>query len=263
MLNILSSPSHEPNPELLEEPRSNREDNIAWLNAHVGRTRQAKTFLVLVGGIDPIAFRLRVAQAHARDTFDPGTWSHVFIAAPPPFTPSTQIYEIPLSGITGFPPLTNGVQVGSLRAYRRSSDYPNIALLGLPVPWDETLQRLNLFATQRAVLDGLDLIVRWLAFVWGAGRAGNPLLEGFGVPSAAMIEVAMSAAGVDITPNVPNRASYPEAIWQAAKWWHGQHEERQEFRIAGAFTNKHRFGLKEPDRPLPFGQSPQRKEQRV
>ena len=248
MLNILRAPTDRQNPDFVYAPRGEGQGNVAWLAAHADLTDRDTTSVVLVGGVDPVAFRLRIAQAHARDTFDPSTWSHVFIATPPPFKPTTRIFEIPLTGITGFPPLTNGVQTGTLRAYDDSGAYPNIALLVLPVAWDEVQRCLKLFKTQRAVLDALDLMVRWLAFVWGAGQAGNPLLEGFGIPSAAMVEVVMSAAGLDMTPNVPNRASYPEAIWQAAKWWHEQHEERQQMRIRGAWMNDQRFGPPEQGR---------------
>lgn len=246
MLNILRAPAVRPNPDFVYRPRGAGQGNAAWLAQYANGGDGASTPVVLVGGVDPVAFRLRIAQAHARDTFDPSTWSHAFICAPPPFKPGTRIWEIPLTGIRGFPPQTNGLQISTLRAYDDPEAYPNVALLVIPVPWREVQERLELFATQRAVLDALDLMVRWLAFVWGAGRAGNPLLDGFGIPGAAMIEVVMSAAGLDMTPNVPNRASYPEAIWQTAKWWQDHQQERQQLRITGAWTNEHRFGSPGP-----------------
>lgn len=248
MLNILRAPTNRENPDFRYTPRGDGQGNVDWLAQSAGGEDGDSTSVVLVGGVDPVAFRLRVAQAHARDTFDPSTWSHVFICAPPPFKPGTRIWEIPLTGIIPFPPPTNGVQSSTLRAYDDAEAYPNIALLVIPVAWREVQDRLKLFATQRAVLDALDLMVRWLAFVWGAGRAGNPLLEGFGIPSAAMVEVVMSAAGLDLTPNVPNRASYPEALWQTAKWWQDHQEERQQLRITGAWMNDHRFGPPESRR---------------
>ena len=242
MLNILRAPTNVPNEAFQRTPRVTRQRNVAWLAEHA-KSAESSTHVVLVGGVDEVAFRLRIAQAHARDTFDPSTWSHVFFAAPPPFDPGTTVVEIPpLSGIARFPPPTNGVQKATLRKYDDPRAYPNIALLVLPVAWAETLRCIELFMTQRAVLDALDLMVRWLAFVWGAGRAGNPLLDGFGIPSAALVEVVMSAAGFDLTPNVPNRASYPEAIWQSAKWWQEHQQERQQLRINGVWTNEHRFG---------------------
>ena len=242
MLDILRSPTNRENPAFVSSPRAAGQGNIAWLAQYGDSATRNVTAIVLVGGVDPVAFRLRVAQAHARDTFDPSTWSHVFVSAPPPFRPNTRITEIPLTGISGFPPHANGVQEATLRAYDDAEAYPNIALLLLPLPWREVQERIRQFKTQRAVLDALDLVVRWLAFVWGAGRAGNPLLDGFGIPSAALVEVVASAAGLDLTPNVPNRASFPEAIWQAAKWWQEYQEERQQLRITGAWTNPHRFG---------------------
>lgn len=61
--------------------------------------------------------------------------------------------------------------------------------------------------------------LEWLAFVWGAGREGNPLLRGHGIPSAAVIESLLGASGYDVCPGLDSSASSPEAIWQTAKWW--------------------------------------------
>ena len=242
MLNILRSPTNRQNAALADQARAEGQGNIAWLAQYAERAPSNVTPLVLVGGVDPLSFQLRVAQAHGRDTFDPSTWSHVFFAGSPPFDASTKVWEISLNDISRFPPHTNGLQESTLARYADPRSYPNIALLWLPVPSQEIAERIVLFQTQRAVLDALDLMVHWLAYAWGAGRAGNPLLEGIGMPSAAMVEVVSSAAGLDLTPNVPNRASYPEAIWQAAKWWQDHQEARQQTRITGAWTNPHRFG---------------------
>lgn len=242
MLNILRSPATRPNAAFVETPRAAGQSNVAWLAQYGNAGGSNVTPLVLIGGVDPLAFRIRVAQAHGRDTFDPSHWSHVFFTALPPFKATTKTTEIPLAGITGFPPLTNGVQEKTLRAYDDPKLYPNIALLFLPVDPGEVKDRIALFKSQRAVLDALDLVVRWLAYLWGAGTAGNPLLEGYGVPSAAMVEVVTAAAGLDLTPNVPSRASFPDAIWQAAKWWQDQQEERQQGRITGVWATPHTFG---------------------
>jgi hypothetical protein len=41
-----------------------------------------------------------------------------------------------------------------------------------------------------------------------------------GIPSAVLIESAYSIIGVELTPGLAGQSSCPEAIWQAAKWWH-------------------------------------------
>ena len=78
------------------------------------------------------------------------------------------------------------------------------------------------------MLDAQDLLLRWLAFIWGVGRTGNPLLDGQGIPSAAMLEVIFGAVGFDLTPGLESRSSCPEAIWQAAKWWHEYYERNNQ-----------------------------------
>ena len=86
------------------------------------------------------------------------------------------------------------------------------------------------FQQQRIVIDAVQLLLAWLGYAWGAGRAGNPLLDGLGMPSAAMLETVTGAAGFDLTPGLESRASCPEAIWQSARWWHEYHEENKEGR---------------------------------
>jgi hypothetical protein len=91
------------------------------------------------------------------------------------------------------------------------------------------------------VLDGVDLTLRWLAYVWGVARSGNPLLDGMGIPSAAMLEVVIGAAGFDLTPGLESRSSCPEAIWQAAKWWHEYYVDQKRSPITGAYFIGHKL----------------------
>ena len=79
------------------------------------------------------------------------------------------------------------------------------------------------FKKQRADIDCVELTLLWLGYVWGVGRALNPLLDGYGTPSAAFIESLTSANDFDLTPGLESRASCPEAIWQSARWWHEYH----------------------------------------
>lgn len=113
--------------------------------------------------------------------------------------------------------------------YAAVARYPNIALVGIPtggkLTWNQMVPTFKTFQKQRTSLDAIELIIRWLAFVWGAGRAGNPLLEGFGIPSSAMLETVFSALGHDLTPGLESRSSCPEALWQAIKWWHEYYGE--------------------------------------
>jgi hypothetical protein len=241
MISIISSKASAPNTLLREVPRRDNEDNLRWLSRHT-RPGEDQTGLVLVGGTSTASFRLRVAQSHVRHDLLPSYWSHVMLLGRPTRTlAATSVYEISLEPPQGFtfPPPTNGVQEGRLSQYRDPALYPNIALLSTPVPLAQVLEALDAFQKQRAVLDAVDLIVRWLAYVWGVARASNPLLDGYGMPSAAMLEIAFGVAGYDLTPGLESRSSCPEAIWQAAKWWHEYYAQQNRAALACVYHVGH------------------------
>ena len=85
---------------------------------------------------------------------------------------------------------------------------------------------LKRFKKQRVDIDCVELTLLWLGYVWGVGRTDNPLFDGYGMPSAAFIEALASANDYDLTPGLESRASCPEAIWQAARWWHEYHRNQ-------------------------------------
>ena len=67
------------------------------------------------------------------------------------------------------------------------------------------------------------------------GHRSNPLLEGWGIPSAAVIDALLSAAGYEMCPGLETQATSPEAFWQAARWWHPYYELNRQAPIAGYF----------------------------
>lgn len=70
-----------------------------------------------------------------------------------------------------------------------------------------------------------------------------PNLVVYGTPSAAFIEALASACGYDLTPGLESRASCPEAIWQAARWWHEFHGGRSNSAaIRGMWHTEHYLG---------------------
>lgn len=246
MLNIIKSSAQTPNKVFRQSKRKPDEDNLDWLRRHITLSEE-RVQLVLLGGADVLSFRLRVAQSHLRHDLTPSRWSHVLLVdgatlragrgdAPPALT-NARTFEISLDPAQGFGfvPPTNALQHARLRDHADVKKFPNIALLSAPVGWEQVREMLvevesktgdkkgEYFQHQRAVLDAPELLIMWLAYVWGVGRAPNPLLEGHGVPSAAMVEVVLGSAGFDLTPGLESRASCPEAIWQSAKWWHEYH----------------------------------------
>lgn len=235
MISILNSHAKSPSDDFNPVSRDEGEDNLGWLTRNL--PAGAVTHLVLLGGKSQTAFRLRLAQAHLRHDLVPSYWSHVLMLKPAKNIASSAVTEVSLEPERGFgfPAPCNAVQTGKLAAYRDPARYPNIAVLGIPVGQDEVTKALDQFQKQRAVLDAVDLVVRWLAYAWGVARSGNPLMDGLGIPSAAMLETVFGAAGFDLTPGLESRSSCPEAIWQAAKWWHEYYERDNRPGITGAY----------------------------
>jgi hypothetical protein len=215
-------------------------DNLQWLNKQVKELRRKgteDTFVILFGGRRSIYdFRLQVAQSHLRADLAPSHWSHVAMISTPTsnqLSARTRILEVSLEPFEGFqvPCMHNGLQAAPLNRYASPAQYPNVALIRVPVrraAWQNNHNGqksiLAQFADQRSVLDVTSLMLEWLAFVWASGDAGNPLLNGHGIPSAAVIESLLGAAGYDMSPGLDTSASSPEAFWQTAKWWQTYYE---------------------------------------
>jgi hypothetical protein len=265
MLNVMASTAETKNPGLVGSTRNRGEDNVEWLERQLqgpemrrevsagsalddaSKTTDRKpTYVILFGGCDRAAFRLRLAQAHLRDDLWPSHWSHVaLLGAPQAEFSKTDLYEVSLQPRLGFESSieSNGLQTNTISRYSRAQVYPNICILRLEVPIVAWLQRreeqvasvLEMFSRQRSVLDAPELVLVWLAFLWGVGRTPNPLFEGHGVPSAAMIDAILSAVGFDISPSIDSRLSSPESFWQAAKWWHEFYEGNQTDPIIGRY----------------------------
>ena len=250
MLNIVTSKATKPNPHFVQSKRIKDETNTRWLERHLKQLAgedgaEGSTYLVLLGGKMKADFHLRVAQGHLRNDMSPSHWSHVALLQGSGPTKQGALWEISLEpkGGFGYPPSDNGVQQGSLKNYASKNQYPNVAVLRVPVKLSAMREVLKRFKQQRAEIDCVELTLLWLGYVWGVGRAGNPLLDGYGTPSAAFIEALASACGYDLTPGLESRASCPEAIWQAARWWHEFHGGRSNSSwLSGMWHTEHYLG---------------------
>ena len=250
VLNIIPSMATEPNPDFKQTKRRRAESNSAWLERNLKTlagedSAKGEAYLVLLGGRMKADFHVRVAQGHLRHDMSPSHWSHVALLQGSGPTKRGALWEISLEpkGGFGYPPSDNGVQSGHLKVYASKNQYPNVAVMRLPVKLSEMRKILKRFKRQRADLDCVELTLIWLGYVWGVGRAVNPLLDGYGTPSAVFIEALASACQYDLTPGLESRASCPEAIWQAARYWHEFHGSRAESSwIRGMWHTEHFLG---------------------
>lgn len=232
------------------ERRSTREDNLAWIARAMKKSPLAESgnnaLVLLVGGSDPLSFRLRLAQAHVRPDLSPSTWSAAyFIPAIKADIGQTETIGISLTPAEWYPPFgyaptTNAIQHGKLAQLASSEFLPNLALLSFPVPTKDLQKSLAKLETERLTIDLSALLLRWIQYAWGTGLPANPLGDGVGMPAAAMLETAFAANGFDLTPGLESRSSCPEAIWQAARWWH-EYYGKSDKRVFGAFVAPHGF----------------------
>jgi hypothetical protein len=102
MLNVMASTAKSKNPGLVSSTRNDDEDNVDWLERQLRVTEMRRevsaksapsdanraidrkpTYIILFGGCDRAAFRLRLAQAHLRDDLWPSHWSHAALLGSP------------------------------------------------------------------------------------------------------------------------------------------------------------------------------------
>ena len=208
--------------------RNKKETNLAWL----ARARADEDGVVgvagdvmLLGGTSVADFRIRVAQSHARHDVTPSYWSLIGVLSDPDTLLTAPLWPI---GDASLVPPTNGIQALPLTGFDDPLAYPNIALIQFPTARGSVVENIGRLKQQRTLIDLPTLMLTWLGFVWGAGSQGNPLIAGFGLPSAVLVETAFAIAEVELTPGLASASSCPEAIWQAAKWWHQFYERPTE-----------------------------------
>jgi hypothetical protein len=253
MLRQARSRTETRNPNFVEQPREREENNLAWgeraARAMAAAGPEAWTYVALLGGSDTLSFRMRLAQAHLRRDMLPSYWSEAILVEleAASFAGASAVH-VPLLQPEGpgFATRTNGVVSRPLTDFGDSVRYPNIALIAMPVPQAEIVQRVADFKRSRSTLDALEHVLRWLAFSWGVARTGNPLHENYGLPSACMLETVCAAAGLDLTPGLESRASCPEAIWSAAAYWQDYFQQAHGKMPIGRFCHPHYYPITEP-----------------
>jgi hypothetical protein len=220
MISIRRSDATEDNERLKDLKAKPKETNAAWL-----KRAGLNSGVILLGGAAVSHFRIRVAQSHVRSDLLPSYWSLAGI-----LIDNQRFYSVPLDLAREASEISrsNGVQLCNLKDYDDPAQFPNVAVIRFTTDDSLILDYVKRVQDQRAVIDLPTLMLPWLSFIWIAAKAANPLIDGLGVPSAAFVETVYGAAGIELTPGLASATSCPEAIWQAAKWWHGFYEKAKD-----------------------------------
>jgi hypothetical protein len=116
MITSAASRVSEPNPAFVELKRRRGDDNLAWLRKLLSSYTPQGVVMLLIGGTDALAFRLRVAQAHLRNDMTPSWWSHIALVLETSARDigRSRLVEISLdpAGGFGWAPTDNAVQSG-------------------------------------------------------------------------------------------------------------------------------------------------------
>ncbi|MGV8838150.1 hypothetical protein [Cellvibrio sp.] len=214
--------------------RMNNESNLEWIKRAYESFSLEKmddwSFIVLAGGKDVVSFRVRVAQSHLRGDMLPSFWSEcaLFKIVKSNFS-TAKFYNLPLfqPAFETYAPTRNGLVELTFNKLPTQKDYPNLALLAIPVGQKEILRSLKDYKGARVSYDAAVNILPWLAFVWGAGNAANPLMQQIGFPSAMMLNQIFSANGFDLAPGVNANLSAPETFWSGVKHWQDYYSKTQ------------------------------------
>ena len=211
------------NPLLIETPAdaapSGEAANFAWLESTGYRDG-----VLLLGGTSIVDFRMRVAQSELRQDLLPSFWSTCGLLIDGKVLMTARVDAISNSSArverNGLEAVALDAQSDHQSHYGDSTLYPNIAVLQFTSDHAAIRQHVARIGQERNIVDQLAQVVAWLGYCWAVGNAGNPLLQGHGIPSATLLERAHGLAGIDLSPGLPSASSCPEAIWQAARWWY-------------------------------------------
>lgn len=191
-------------------------------NSSLFRSEAKPGTVLLLGGGSVVHFRLRIAQAHLRYDLLPSFWSLAGLVSSPDTFLSVPV-GLPMHPDTV--PARNAIEECAIADFDDPQQFPNIAVISFADHSDVLLDYARRLRYQRAAIDLPYQLVQWLAFVWGVGATGNPLLQNVGMPASSLVETAFAMGGIELTPGVASATSCPEAIWQSAIWWHSYYEK--------------------------------------
>lgn len=216
--------------------------------------------IILIGGASLADFRIRVSQSTLRGDMLPSFWSQcgillgdgLFASVPLDLDARSKDAAATRDDDVSAIPRVNAVRYCSLDEIDNPQRYPNIAVIRFARKHDEVHQHIVQLSHNRSILDIPALMLPWLGFIWGTSGAGNPLINGMGLPSSAFVETVFAMANFELTPGLSSASSCPEAIWQSAKWWTGFYEsvaksdESRKKAIAVAMVPEGRYIIRQP-----------------
>lgn len=191
----------------------------------------------LLGSYGLDGYRLRRAQEAVRFDRMPSYWSHAFLIAGP-LSADPEVNRDPERSAWIWESTLRPGRPGSLMdqwigaSPRRVADYantafspdageavPNMAVIAIALT-DEERERV-LFFGDRPDVDQLNFDLKelqstWFHYLRADARASNPLADGHAIHSAAYVQSAYDAAGVELAPGAVQRNVTPEHIWAAA-----------------------------------------------
>lgn len=201
--------------------------------------REGVACIGLLGGYGLDAYRLRLAQEAVRFDRMPSYWSHAFLIATPLSIDPEVNRDPDHSPWVWESSLRPGERASMLNQWmgagpRRVAEYasaafdpassqaaPNMAVIAIALT-DEERERVLAFADkpymEQLAFDLQSLQSAWFHFLRVGEQSANPLAAGHAVHSAAYVQMAYDAAGIDLAPGAVQRNIAPEHIWAAAMW---------------------------------------------
>lgn len=234
------------NTQLKQSKAGKKQGNGAWLADH-----ELTEGVLLLGGTSLVDFRQRIAQSGLRGDLSPSYWSLCGIL----IDGGERFLSVPL-GVSDISrvPATNAIVECHIADYDDPGKWPNIGVVRFASDMPAIVQQARVVAQRRTIVDLPSLVLAWLGFSWAVTGRPNPLIDSLGMPSAVFVETAHALAGVELTPGLASAASCPEAIWQAAKWWHAYYEEAptpvRGSRSAGPISPIGHYALRQPSAQL-------------
>ncbi|MFJ3485945.1 hypothetical protein ACIPL1_21495 [Pseudomonas sp. NPDC090202] len=246
-----SKPSEKPEPPVDLSKRFQNKDNAAFL-AEVAKqlaklkpgkddlphhAADGEMAIGLIGSYGLFGYGLRRSQEIVRFDRGPSYWSHAFL-----FTGGLQNDPKLLRGpdspwlleCTLRPSATlsdalysDGVMPRRLAEYapaefdwHRLASVANFAVISLGLTAEEraTIRKVALEPQRARQQLGLAALAGlWFHYLSDKGEVRNPLTEGHPMHSAAYVQMAYSAAGIDLAPSASQNTVAPEFFWSLAK----------------------------------------------